>query len=129
MDWITAEIALGGFIDARNATANEVDAILCLIPNCCDANDPEIDVLCLPLIDGPGNDHRLVDAGLVFIRDIVSGGGRILVHCHAGRSRSVAMVARYLIGQHGLTSHQALQAISTKRDVCLSPGIEDMFTR
>jgi len=35
MDWITENIAIGNFIDAENATKDEVDAILCLKPDCC----------------------------------------------------------------------------------------------
>lgn len=36
MDWITENIAIGNFIDAQNASADDLDAIICLKPDCCD---------------------------------------------------------------------------------------------
>jgi len=46
MDWITENIAIGNFIDAENATKDEVDAILCLKPDCCSDDHETIDVMC-----------------------------------------------------------------------------------
>ena len=56
MDWITEQIAIGNFIDAQNVVVGEVNvnAILCLKPNCCDDDGEELDILCLPLADGAG---------------------------------------------------------------------------
>lgn len=34
---------------------------------------------------------------------------------------------RYLMFRQGLTSHQALQKIESKREIYLSPGIEDVL--
>ncbi len=39
MDWITEQIALGNYIDAQNAKGNEVDALLCCKPGCCNEAD------------------------------------------------------------------------------------------
>ena len=127
MDWVTENIAVGNFLDADSATKDEVDAIVCLKPECCSEDNETIDVFCLPLIDGAGNDKRYFNDAVDFIDDVVSSGERVLVHCHAGRSRSVCMVARYFMIKHGMTSNQALAKIEAKREIYLSPGIEELL--
>jgi len=62
-----------------------------------------------------------------FIHDVVSNNEKILVHCHAGRSRSVCIVARYLMLKKNLTRKQALGKIEEKREIYLSPGIEEIL--
>ena len=126
MDWITEQIAIGNFIDAQNAL-NEVDAILCLKENCCDEGRVDLEILTLPLFDGFGNDKRLFDEAVGFIDDVVSDGEKILVHCHAGRSRSVCIVARYFMIKNGMDRKEALLKIESKRDIYLSPGIEEIL--
>ena len=54
MDWITDQIAIGNFLDAQSLPERS-DAVLCLREDCCDGRT-DVDALCLPLIDGPGND-------------------------------------------------------------------------
>lgn len=127
MDWITDHIAIGNFLDAKNVSKKEIDAILCLKPECCSEDNNVIDVVCLPLIDGAGNDRRYFGDAVDFIDDVVSSGEKILVHCHAGRSRSVCMVARYFMVKMGMTSHQAITKIKEKREIYLSPGIEEIL--
>jgi len=127
MDWITEKIVIGNFIDAKNASSSELDAILCLKANCCDENNDEFEITCIPLVDGPGNNYRYLDQAVSFIDEVVSRGDKILVHCHAGRSRSVCIVARYFMVKHDLTSHQALESIKVKREIYLSPGIETIL--
>ncbi len=128
MDWITPQIAIGNFLDAQQVS-DEVDAILCLKEECCDEGRTDIDVLAIPLIDGRGNDRRQIEEAVYYIQDVVAAGERTLVHCHAGRSRSVSIVARYLMAAEGLTSCQALEKIGSKREIYLSPGIEEVLTR
>jgi protein-tyrosine phosphatase len=77
--------------------------------------------------DGPGNRKEYILDAIAYISDIVSSGGKILVHCHAGRSRSVSMVAAYFIKYEGHTINQALSTIASKREIYLSDGIEEVF--
>ena len=126
MDWITERIAVGNYIDAMEHE-KDVHAILCLRPECCDENNTNVDVLCIPLVDGPGNSTVNVTAALQFIHDVVSAGEKILVHCHAGRSRSVCVVAAYLMKFENCTRAQAMSRIQSKREVYLSDGIEEIF--
>ena len=127
MDWITENIAIGNFVDAKDVTKSEVDAILCLIDDCCSEDNEEFDVVVIPLVDAAGNDKRNFKDATDYIDDVVNDGDKILVHCHAGRSRSVCIVARYFMIKHKLTSHQALAKIEEKREIYLSPGIEEIL--
>lgn len=128
MDWITNTLAIGNFLDARKVRESEVEAILCLKSDCCNEDNREFDILCVPLVDGAGNCVRDILDAINFVDDVVSNGDRILIHCHAGRSRSVCIAAKFLMRAENLTSHQALQRIEKKRDIYLSPGIEEILT-
>jgi protein tyrosine phosphatase (PTP) superfamily phosphohydrolase (DUF442 family) len=55
---------------------------------------------------------RGVEAALPVIRD----GGSVLVYCHAGRHRSVAMTCCILIAM-GLTADEAMQLVRERREV------------
>lgn len=126
MDWITEQIAIGNFLDATQRSG-EVDAILCLKEHCCNVNRTDVDILCMPLVDGPGNNTRYIKEAICFIDDVVKAGDKILVHCHAGRSRSAVIVAQYFIEFRGMTRHSALEVISQKRVIYLSDGIDEIF--
>jgi len=128
VDWITESIAIGNFVDAQSASEADIDAILCLKEDCCDERDDRFYVLAIPLIDGAGNEKRLFDDAVDFIEDIVSSGEKILVHCHAGRSRSVCIVARYLMTRQGMPRDRALSVIEEKREIFLSPGVEELLS-
>jgi hypothetical protein len=126
MDWITDQIAIGDAEDAvKNAAA--VDILLCLTRGCCedrcDANG-----CCISLHDGPGNVRGHVLTAIEFLAESVAKGLKILVHCRAGRSRSVAVVAAYFMKHRGLSQSQALGFIGEKRQYLLSPGIEEIFS-
>ena len=127
MDWITENIAIGNFVDALSVSTTDVDAILCLKDDCCAEDDASFYVSHTPLVDGAGNDPWLVEEAVAFIDSIVRSGKKVLVLCHAGRSRSVCIVARYLVEKKGISVRSALSLIRTKRDVHLSPGTSDIL--
>ena len=127
MDWITNNIAIGNYVDAQNPDLR-VDFILCLKPDCCfDRSD--IETACIPLIDGAGNNPALLRKALSELDQAVADGMKVLVHCHAGRSRSVSVVARYLMDSMGITAEEALALIQQKREIYLSQGIEEIFQK
>ena len=127
MDWITDYIAIGNYLDARQVTKEKVDAILCLKPNCCSEKSSIFEIASIPLKDGAGNDPRDIEEAVAFIDAIVSEKERILVHCHAGRSRSVGIVARYFMQVCGMSKEEALSLIKSKREIWLAKGIEAML--
>ncbi len=127
MDWITDRIAIGNVADAGAVGPDDVDAILCLKPNCTCEDHDELDTLAVPLVDGAGNPADKILRALDYLASIVDDDDRILVHCHAGRSRSVAIVAAFLMRRSGLSRAAALSYISERRAIYLSPGIDEIL--
>ena len=129
MDWITPQIAIGNFEDAKAVGTSPdcaVDSILCLREDCCEDRD-DVDAYAVPLKDAAGNKSDEMADAMAFLHAAVQDGGKILVHCHAGRSRSVCMVAAYLIVHHGYSRARALELIASKREIYLSTGIEEIL--
>ena len=52
-----------------------------------------------------------------FIENALENNGTILIHCIAGRSRSVALLAAYIIYKFGLDTDNAILAIKNKRNI------------
>jgi len=88
----------------------------------------DIDTFCVPLVDGPGNHASAVRDAVHFVDEVVDAGERILVHCHAGRSRSVAVVIRTLMLREGLSRSAATSIVAERREIWLTPGIETIFS-
>ncbi|KAL0348801.1 UNVERIFIED_CONTAM: Dual specificity protein phosphatase 1 [Sesamum angustifolium] len=57
------------------------------------------------------------DECFAFIDEARARGGGVLVHCFAGRSRSVTVVVGYLMFKNGMSFTEALQYVKTKRPV------------
>jgi protein-tyrosine phosphatase len=56
-----------------------------------------------------------------FIDDAINGGGKVLVHCWKGASRSAAIIAAYLISKKNYTYASALSLMKEKRG-CINPN-------
>ena len=52
-----------------------------------------------------------------FIENTIDSGGKLLVHCKAGRSRSAAILCAYIISKFGMPVDEALNAIKNKRNI------------
>ena len=61
----------------------------------------------------PIGDH--FEACRAFISTAISAGGVVLVHCHMGRSRSVTLVAAYLMAERGIDWRAALEMVKVAR--------------
>eukprot|EP01065_Artemidia_motanka_P045018 TRINITY_DN6515_c0_g1_i1.p1 TRINITY_DN6515_c0_g1~~TRINITY_DN6515_c0_g1_i1.p1 ORF type:complete len:692 (+),score=189.07 TRINITY_DN6515_c0_g1_i1:290-2365(+) len=61
--------------------------------------------------------------GCEFADRVRESGGKVLVHCQEGVSRSCTLAAAELIWREGLTKEQALAAVAERRGVCRpNPG-------
>ncbi|XP_008332912.1 dual specificity protein phosphatase 12 [Cynoglossus semilaevis] len=69
-----------------------------------------------------------MDDCYTFIQQAVEGGGAVLVHCQAGRSRSATIVTAYLMKRHGLSFSKAYEKLKTiKQDVQVNSGFEEQL--
>ena len=70
----------------------------------------------IPVDDTPDADLRgFLPAALRYIRAALAEGGCVLVHCHAGISRSATVVLFYLMCDRGLALDTALHRLKTVR--------------
>ena len=125
MDWITDYIAIGNFVDAERPDPT-IGHILCLKPDCCKGRT-DVDVTCIPIVDGAGNNPYSYRRAVDDIKQWASAKKKVLVHCHAGKSRSVVVVARYLMETRDISRDEAIEIIARKREIYLSEGIEEAF--
>ena len=81
--------------------------------------DPRRVVLCLGLTDRPSTDlSRALPRAVLFVAAARHAGGRVLVHCHTGRSRAGAVAMAYLMKTRGIAGDQALAVLRRAR-----PGV------
>eukprot|EP00928_Gymnodinium_smaydae_P074012 TRINITY_DN5709_c2_g1_i1.p1 TRINITY_DN5709_c2_g1~~TRINITY_DN5709_c2_g1_i1.p1 ORF type:complete len:870 (-),score=133.94 TRINITY_DN5709_c2_g1_i1:193-2802(-) len=55
---------------------------------------------------------------LEIIQDVIDNGGRVLVHCHEGVSRSSTMVIAYLMWRFGIPFETAHERLRLARPIC-----------
>nr|SVE75472.1 EOG090X0GSS [Daphnia dolichocephala] len=65
--------------------------------------------------------QKMLSEGVEFINRKISNGGVVYVHCKAGRSRSAALVACYLMKKHKWTPVQAILHLKSIRPHILLP--------
>ncbi|EDQ90268.1 uncharacterized protein MONBRDRAFT_3024, partial [Monosiga brevicollis MX1] len=84
-----------------------------------------IEQLHLPISDTFSSEFEVLPSflrGAQFIHEAVSAGGRVLVHCAAGVSRSPTMVAAYLILYHNMSMETSISHLQALRQV-VSPNL------
>ena len=131
MDQITDKIWIGNYLDARDKEAQSragIRSILCL-DGCMEGSKAEelgverIEVV--QLIDGTGNSPERFLRAVRLAKELSARHGPVLVHCHAGQSRSAAVVCKYFIQEDGNTLSQAMQRITSKRRVAIMAGLQE----
>ncbi|KAL8202633.1 UNVERIFIED_CONTAM: hypothetical protein K2H54_020082 [Gekko kuhli] len=117
-----------GLADAEEAWEGVVTALLLV-----DSEEPpaavegELEaVLRVPLLDEPCSDLLShLDACAAFISRAREGGGAVLVRCHAGVSRSVAVVTAYLMKANNLPFEEAYAFVQSLRpEAKMNEGFE-----
>jgi protein-tyrosine phosphatase len=90
MDWITADIAVGNYLEAQNASLLKeqgICSVLGLDRTLQNREGAELglaDMEIVPLEDGPGNDPRLFRLAVAALVRLAREWPPVLVHCHAG---------------------------------------------
>lgn len=102
------------------------------ILNCCSffSDDPfpaEFEYKNLYMMDTPEYDMlQDLEQAIKFIDSAKQSGGRCLVHCNAGVSRSTSLVIGYLIQKSGMSFDRAFQTV---HDVYPKLGPNEGFVR
>jgi protein-tyrosine phosphatase len=119
LDWLY----LGTYNNASNLNELELYDIKYVL-NCaneCVALFPyEISYINLKLTDQLNSDLFVhFDDAFYFLDQVNRNGGKVLVHCQLGKSRSVAMVIAYLIRSQRMSYEDAYKFVKSKRKVAL----------
>jgi protein-tyrosine phosphatase len=135
VDWITEEVAIGNYLEAQDTTLLRQHAfrsVLSLDGTLTAKQAPEFglaEVASYRLIDGAGNDVRLFQLAIEDLKRLVRTQAPVLVHCHAGRSRSAVIVAGYLMHVHGINPLEAVELVAAKRDIHVTPALVELLHR
>jgi protein-tyrosine phosphatase len=130
MNWITDQIAIGNFLDAHDIDllrAEAINSILGLTPALTEIEPAELGVRLIrvvPLEDDLDNQVEEFRQALTALAELLQAAPPVLVHCRAGRSRSVAVVAAHFMARQGWNVDQAIEEIAAKRQIALSPALE-----
>ena len=134
MNWINDLVAIGNYLEAQNATflsQNRFRSVLSL-DGTLSKHDPEDlgleDIVAFDLKDGPGNDPVTFRRAVMSLAELVTNSPPVLVQCHAGRSRSVIVVAGYLILSLKIRPIDAVAMIASKREINISQGLDDLLS-
>ena len=134
VSWITDRVAITNFFSAHQKEVlaeHQVDAVLCLDQDV-RGNDPsERGVACIRLVhlwDGE-NEMVVFREAVAALDELLEGYGRVVVHCRAGRSRSIAVVAAYLKKFRGVGAHEALGLVKAKRESAIAPELARLVER
>ena len=124
--YVTDEIAIGDSQDARGITQDKFDAALCVAIDLdiCDKVDPEVRSYNVRrhkvgLYDGPGNHPMLFAAAVLTLDGLVNQDKRVLVHCHAGQSRSVMVASAWVAYKKRSSLEDALAQIMASRKISI----------
>ena|SRR6266702_7996489 len=127
--WITENVAITNFFSAHSKdviSEHKVQAILCLDRDLQGGPLNERGLECVrvvPLDDGPNEVGVFRDA-VSTLQELVMRFNRVIVHCRAGRSRSIAVVAAYLMKVRHLEADEALAFVRAKRESAVAPELE-----
>lgn len=131
MDKITDKIWIGNYLDARDHAAlmtAGIRSILCLDGCMADAKTDAAGVErieVVELIDGAGNPPEKFLRAVKLLRELTVMHAPVLVHCHAGQSRSAAVVCKYFMREEGNTLAEAMRRITSRRSVAIIAGLQE----
>jgi protein-tyrosine phosphatase len=77
----------------------------------------------IPLVDNPNiNIRQYFDETYKIIDEIITDNKKILIHCHAGISRSATIVIAYIMKKNKITMNEAYKIVQKGRP-CISPNL------
>jgi protein-tyrosine phosphatase len=133
VDWITDDVAIGNFLEARDAALlkeHGFRSVLSLDGTLIEQDATPLGLSAVAsyrLIDGPGNDLRVFRFAVEDLKRLAASHSPVLVQCHAGRSRSVVVVAAHLMGSCGLDLEKAIALVASKREINVTSALVDLL--
>jgi len=131
MDQINNDIWIGSFVDAKDSDRlrrEGIRSILCL-DGCLlgvKADELGVDKIeVIELIDGRGNRPEVFLRAVRLLKELSAKHPPLLVHCHAGQSRSAAVVCKFFMKEKGDSLGQAMKRITAKRKVAIVAGLQE----
>ncbi|GMH63460.1 hypothetical protein TrLO_g4010 [Triparma laevis f. longispina] len=110
--------SIGSAYNLSTLSNNSITHILCLCDGVREKFKSELTYMVVPCQDVPNYDIALKFIQCAdFIDNAVSEGGRVLVHCFAGKSRVCAILMGYLMLRKGMAFEQALETCRRARPV------------
>jgi protein-tyrosine phosphatase len=131
MDYIVEDIWIGSIIDVNDPNVlNEagIRSILCLDGCLHGRSSQELSVdriEVVELIDGRGNRKEVFLRAVEMLRKLKKDHPPVLVHCHAGVSRSAAVVCKFLMSEQSKSLAEAMKMITTRRKVAIQAGLQE----
>jgi protein-tyrosine phosphatase len=115
LDQITERIFIGSSECQPQA---EIGAVLNVAMDLERHLDNRLEYAKVGLIDGPGNCPTTLMAAIFMLHQLLERHNRVVIHCHAGVSRSPLVVALYLAARsEKMTVEDALRLVKSKRNV------------
>jgi protein-tyrosine phosphatase len=128
LHWLTEQIAIGGCFPTESAAllrqVHGIRAIVDLRAEECDdaavLGAAGIELLHLPTTDMQAASNEHLDEGVAFVRERISLGDKVLIHCQHGIGRS-ALLALCVLVDSGWQPLDALVHLKDRREV-VSPS-------
>lgn len=121
MDRITERIYLGdinGVSNLYQLRKNKITHILTMAAGIRPLYKKEFKYKVVNIMDLPTqNILAHLDRAVEFINKVVTGGGRVLVHCHAGISRSATTVIAYFMATRKMTFIEGFKYVKQRRPI------------
>ena len=130
MDWITDRIAIGNFVDSTNVELLQEHAFRSILCLDCTVPPPKIEGLARHVVhlnDEPGNPLETFLRAVTTLERLAVESSPVFVHCYAGRSRSVIVLAAYFMRAHGCSPDEAIAQVAAKRLISITPGLEQLL--
>jgi len=131
MDRITDSIWIGNYLDAQNQEALAsagIRSTLCLDGSLAGGRAEALGlerIEVVELIDGSGNAPAKFLRAVRLLGELSVKHAPVLVHCHAGQSRSAAVVCKFFMQKEGNTLAEAMRRITCKRRVAIISGLQE----
>ena len=121
-DPVNEQIILGAYPFANDVAALAELGVTGVVNTCHEYAGPEetyrqhqIAQLRIPTTDFTHPTYEDVEQAVQFMDEQIASGGRIYVHCKAGRARSATVVACWLIKNENMTADEAQQFLLRSR--------------